>query len=95
MVTVATTTRLLIANRWKMFFEAFKQDRFLFNDVIAESETDQMATRILDKITNLTIKITPLLTPEQRKIAAKKLLAHVSSDLLAELRCSESTLVPL
>jgi Spy/CpxP family protein refolding chaperone len=58
-------------------FEAFKQDRFVMDEVApAPADADRRAAEMGGQFLDVAARILPVLTPEQRAIAARKLREH-------------------
>lgn len=56
--------------------EAFKQDHFSMDEVAPQRDVHQDATKMSDHILGMVEIVLPILTPEQRTIAAQKLREH-------------------
>jgi hypothetical protein len=59
---------------------AFKQDRFVMDEVAPARDIAQVAAKMTDHFVGLAETVLPLLTPEQRTIAASKLREKAESD---------------
>jgi Spy/CpxP family protein refolding chaperone len=58
---------------------AFKQDRFVMDEVAPSRDLSQAASKMSDHFLGLAATVLPLLTPEQRSILAAKLRERASS----------------
>jgi Spy/CpxP family protein refolding chaperone len=56
--------------------EAFKGDRFVMDEVSPKKDTHAMATKMSGHMIQMAETVMPILTPEQRTIAAQKLRTH-------------------
>jgi hypothetical protein len=54
-------------------FAAFKQDRFVMDEVAPSRDLSQAAAKMSDHVLGLAETVLPFLTPEQRTIAAQKI----------------------
>jgi hypothetical protein len=59
--------------------EAFRQDRFVMNEVAPAQDPAKRAGRMSDHMFGLMETVLPVLTPEQRTIAAQKLRERAES----------------
>jgi Spy/CpxP family protein refolding chaperone len=58
--------------------DAFKQDRFSIDEVAPAKDLGQLAASKIDHFLGMVETLLPILTPEQRGIAAQKLRAHAA-----------------
>jgi Spy/CpxP family protein refolding chaperone len=65
-------------HRGAKVLSAFKQDRFVMDEVAPARDISQMAARMSDHMLGLAETVLPLLTPEQRALAANKLRERAS-----------------
>jgi len=56
--------------------EAFKGDRFVMDEVAPKKDTREMATKMSGHFIKMAETVMPILTPEQRTLAAQKLRTH-------------------
>jgi Spy/CpxP family protein refolding chaperone len=56
--------------------QAFKGDRFVMDEVAPKKDTRMMATKMSGHLIRMAETVMPILTPEQRTIAASKLRTH-------------------
>jgi Spy/CpxP family protein refolding chaperone len=59
---------------------AFKEDRFVLDEVAPPTDARAMAKAMSGKILDVVDVVLPALTPEQRTLAAAKIRAHAASD---------------
>jgi len=69
--------------RGAKILEAFKQDRFVMDEVAPAGDVSQVATKMSDHVISIAEQVLPILTSEQRAIAAQKLREH--ADALDEM----------
>jgi Spy/CpxP family protein refolding chaperone len=56
--------------------DAFKGDRFVLDEVAPKKDTREMAAKMSGHFLRMAETVMPILTPEQRTIAAQKLRTH-------------------
>ena len=66
-------------HRGAKILEAFKQDRFVFDEVAPARDAGQMTETFTDRFLTLATQILPVLTPAQRTTAAARLRERASS----------------
>jgi Spy/CpxP family protein refolding chaperone len=59
--------------------EAFKSDRFVMDEVSPKVDAKQATAKMSGRMLGMIETVLPILTPEQRKIAADKIRAHASA----------------
>jgi Spy/CpxP family protein refolding chaperone len=59
--------------------EAFKQDRFVFDQVVPPRDVGKGAAMMTDRFVTIAGQVLPILTPEQRTIAAARLRERASA----------------
>jgi Spy/CpxP family protein refolding chaperone len=69
--------------RAEKVFEAFKGERFVMDEVAPRMEAHAMANKMSARILQMVETVLPILTAEQRTIAAQKIRAH-SADATME-----------
>jgi Spy/CpxP family protein refolding chaperone len=69
------------AGHGKEALEAFRQDKLDLDKALPARDVDEIARRATDRVTSFAGKILPILTPDQRKIAADKIRALASEDV--------------
>lgn len=62
----------------KDVMEAFKQDRFVFDEVAPAHDVGGMVNKMSEHVLGVAEVALPLLTPQQRTLAAQKLRAHAA-----------------
>jgi Spy/CpxP family protein refolding chaperone len=67
-------------HRGAKVLSAFKQDRFVMDEVAPARDIAQVAAQMTDHFLGLAETVLPLLTPEQRALAASKLREKAESD---------------
>jgi Spy/CpxP family protein refolding chaperone len=60
--------------------DAFKSDHFVMDEVAPKVDTKQAAAKMSGRMLGMLETVLPILTPEQRKIAADKVRAHTAAD---------------
>jgi hypothetical protein len=68
----------------KQLFEAFKQDRFVMDEAMPAANLAERASTMSDKFIGVAQTVLPVLTPEQRTLAAQKLRTHAAQGALDE-----------
>ena len=63
----------------KKTFDAFREDSFDLDKVAPKHDIQGMAHFGTDRVSNLAVKVLPILTPDQRKIAADKIRTMAAS----------------
>jgi Spy/CpxP family protein refolding chaperone len=65
--------------RGARILDAFKQDRFVFDDVAPPRDPGQQSARMTDRFLTVAVQVLPILTPEQRSLAAQRLRDRADS----------------
>jgi Spy/CpxP family protein refolding chaperone len=60
----------------KKVLDAFKQDRFVMDEVAPAQDISQKAAKMTDHLLGMVETVLPLLTPDQRAIASQKIRDH-------------------
>jgi Spy/CpxP family protein refolding chaperone len=65
--------------RGAKILEAFKQDRFVFDEVAPVRDAGQQVETMTDRFLTIAAQVLPVLTPEQRTVAAARLRERASA----------------
>jgi Spy/CpxP family protein refolding chaperone len=60
--------------------DAFKRDRFSMDEVVPAMDVGRKATAMTDRFVDIATRVLPILTPEQRTIAAAKIRDRANAD---------------
>jgi Spy/CpxP family protein refolding chaperone len=71
-------------HRGAKLLKAFKQDRFVLDEVAPVVDVVKKAGTASDRFLGIATQVLPILTPEQRSIAAQKIRERAASDFDAE-----------
>jgi Spy/CpxP family protein refolding chaperone len=71
-------------HRGAKLLKAFKQDRFVMDEVAPAVDVGKKASTASDRFLGIASQVLPILTPEQRSVAAQKIRERAASDFDAE-----------
>jgi Spy/CpxP family protein refolding chaperone len=71
-------------HRGAKLLKAFKQDRFVIDEVAPPVDVGRKAGTTSDRFLGIASQVLPILTPEQRSVAAQKIRERAASDFDAE-----------